>query len=164
MQLAARTTLAIALLSLVGLAGCGTPNIDIASTIKVTNIDTGWFDLGVVNGQNKLVPSASFTVTNTGSERISALQVFSVFRFIGEKEELGSSMVQLHGKDALGPHATSKTVTVRAIWGASSLKPRAEMLLAREMQDAHVEIFAKFGSGQFIPIADVPIRRQLLTQ
>jgi len=164
MDRAARTTLALALVAILGLAGCGAANIDVATTVKITNVVTGWYDAGVTGGMNKLVPSASFTVTNAGGDRINSLQVFSVFRFLGETEELGSSMIVLHGADALGPNATSKPVTVRGTWGFTSLKPRAEMLVAKEMRDAHVEIFAKYGAGQFIKVADERLRRQLLTQ
>ena len=164
MSVAARTPLALALLAVLGLAGCSPANIDVAATIKITNVVTGWYDAGVVGGQNKLVPSASFSVTNAGGDRINSLQVFSVFRFIGETEELGSSMIVLHGADALGPNATSKPFTVRGTWGFASLKPRAEMLVAKEMRDAHVEIFAKYGAGSFIKVADARLRRQLLTQ
>ena len=164
MRLAARTIVAIALTSTLLLTGCGTPNIDVATAIKITNVVTGWFDAGVVNGQNKLVPSASFTVTNTGSDRVNAIQVFSVFRFNGEIEELGSSAIVLHGADALGPKATSKPLTIRAVWGAAGVQPRAQILVSKYFKDAHVEIFAKYGSGQYIKLSDVPIRRQLLTQ
>jgi len=164
MRRAVRTTRAITLLAVLGLAGCAPPNIDVATAIKITDPVTGWYDAGVVGGMNKLVPSASFTVTNAGPDRVNSLQVFSVFRFTGESEELGSSMLVLHGADALAPRGTSKPFTVRGTWGFTSLKPRAEMLVAKEMRDAHVEVFAKYGASPFIKVADLPVRRQLLTQ
>lgn len=146
-----------------GLAGCGS-TVDVAKVIKVGNLTTGWFDAGVVDGQNKLVPSASFTVTNTGTDTLSGLQVFSVFRFIGETEELGSALVVLRGKDALGPSATSKAITVRATWGFSGEQPRAQMLMHTQFKDARVEIFGKYGSTPFVKIGEAKVVRQLLTR
>ncbi|MEW5983533.1 MAG: hypothetical protein AB1806_14360 [Acidobacteriota bacterium] len=145
-------------------SGCGAPAIDVARSIAIGNLTTGWFDAGIVGGKNKLVPSASFTVTNNSAHTLSGLQVFSVFRFVGDQEELGSSLIVLRGVDALEPSATSKPVTVRANWGYTGEQPRAQMLMHGEFRDARVEIFAKWGSGPFVKLTEAHIERQLLTQ
>jgi hypothetical protein len=155
--------IAVIVLSL-GAAGCRSPEIDLAKAVKVGNLTSGWFDVGIVDGQNKLVPSASFTVTNAGTANLSGLQIFAVFRFIGETEELGSGLVVLRGADALGPSATSKPITMRANWGFSGLQPRAQMLMHSQFKDARVEIFAKYGPKPFVKIGEAQIARQLLTK
>jgi len=160
----ARVGVAAVLVLAFGAAGCGVPDVDLAKVIKVGDVTTGWFDVGVVDGQNKLVPSAVFTVTNTGTEKLTGLQVFSVFRFIGETQELGSSLVALRGKDALGPSATSKPISVRANWGFSSLEPRAQMLMHSQFQDAQLEIFVKLGPKPFVKVGEAKVVRQLLTK
>jgi len=160
----ARPLLASVVLLAFALTGCSGASVDVGKTIKVTQITTGWFDAGIVNGKNKLVPSATFSVTNSGTETLSGLQIYSVFRFNGETEELGSSLVVLRGAEALGPSATSKPITVRANWGATGEQPRAQILASRFMQDANVEIFAKFGSTPFVKITTAKVVRQLLTQ
>ena len=145
-------------------SGCGAPAVDLVKEIKVDNLTTGWFDAGIADGKNKLVPSASFTVTNHSQHKLSGLQVFSVFRLVGETEELGSSLIVLRGADALEPSATSKPVTVRANWGYTGEQPRAQMLMHTGFRDARVEVFAKFGSDAFVKLTEVQIQRQLLTQ
>jgi hypothetical protein len=160
----ARACAAAVLVLSLGVAGCGSPDIDIAKVVKVGDVTTGWFDVGIVDGQNKLVPTAVFTVTNTGTETLAGLQVFTVFRFIGETEELGSGLVVLRGADALAPSATSKAITVRANWGFSGLQPRAQMLIHSQFKDARAEIFAKFGAKPFVKIGEAKIVRQLLTK
>jgi hypothetical protein len=159
-----RAILAAAIVLTFGAAGCAGPKVDVAKVIKVGDVTAGWFDAGIVNGQNKLVPSASFTVSNTGTDKLSGLQVFSVFRFVGESEELGSSLVVLRGPDALGPSATSKPITVRATWGFTGEQPRAQMLMHTQFKDARVEIFAKYGSTPFVKLTEVKVARQLLTK
>jgi hypothetical protein len=163
MRLIRLSALVVILAPVVLLAGCGAPAIDVASTIRVDNLTTGWFDAGLTNGMNKLVPSASFTVTNTSASALGALQVFSVFRFNGETEELGSALIMLHGQDALGARASSKPLTVRGNWGFSGQQPRAQMLMHKSFKDARVQIFAKYGAGQFVKIAEEQVKRQLLT-
>jgi len=155
--------IAVLVLSL-GAAGCSAPDVDVAKVIKIADVTTGWFDVGVVDGQNKLVPSAVVTVTNTGTEKLSGLQIFLVFRFLGETEELGSGLVVLRGNDALAPNATSKPISVRANWGYSSLEPRAQMLMHSQFKDAKVEVFAKFGAKPFVRIGEAQVARQLLTK
>ena len=154
----------LALLSAFALAGCSAPNVDVGSSIKVVRITTGWFDAGIVAGKNKLVPSATFSVTNTGTETLSGLQVYTVFRLAGESEELGSSLVVLRGKEALGPGGVSKPITVRANWGFTGVQPRAQMLMNAYFKDANIEVFAKFGSPPFVKVGEAKISRQLLTQ
>lgn len=154
----------VCVVSMLVVAGCGAAKIDVASSIKVGNMTTGWFDAGVVDGKNKLVPSASFTIANTTSEKLSALQVFSVFRLVGDPEELGSSLVVLRGAEALGPSSSSKPITVRAHWGFTGEQARAQMLAHKEFRDARIEVFAKYGSGEYVKIADAQVARQLLTQ
>jgi hypothetical protein len=144
-------------------SGCGVPDVDLATAIKVGDVTTGWFDAGIVNGKNKLVPSASFTVTNGSREKLGSLQVFSVFRFLNEAEELGSTLIVLHGPDALAPSARSKPITVRGNWGFTGEQPRGQMLMNSGFRDARIEIFVKYGPGAFVKLTELKIQRQLLT-
>ena len=153
----------VALVLALGFAGCGGPNVDVGKVTTVGNLTTGWFDAGIVDGQNKLVPSASFTVTNTGTATLSGLQVFSVFRLLGETQELGSSLVVLRGQDALKPSAMSKPITVRATWGFSGEQPRGQMMMHSQFKDARLEIFVKYGSTPFVKLTEATVSRQLLT-
>jgi len=160
----ARAVIGLVALSAIALAGCTGSSVDVGKTITVGSVVTGWFDAGIVGGKNKLVPSATFTVSNSGTETLSGLQIYTVFRFVGESEELGSSLVVLRGAEALGPSATSKPITVRANWGATSEQPRAQMLMNAYFQDANIEIFAKYGAAPFVKIGTATIVRQLITQ
>ena len=45
-------------------SGCGGPTVDLTKGLQIDVVDTGWFDAGVVDGKNKLVPTVSFTVKN----------------------------------------------------------------------------------------------------
>ena len=154
---------AVCVVAGLGSWGCSEPAIDVAASVKIGGLTTGWFDAGIVDGKNKLVPSASFTVTNASTVKLSGLQIYSVFRFQNETEELGSSLIVLRGADALAPSATSKPMTVRANWGFTGEQPRAQMLMHGQFQDARVEIYAKYGSGAFVKLTEARVQRQLLT-
>jgi hypothetical protein len=59
--------------------GCG-PTVDLATSLEVKNTSSGWFDLGIVNGQTKLVPSITFSLKNNSDQSLAGLQVNALFR------------------------------------------------------------------------------------
>src|SRR5262245_30208940 len=94
----------ILFLALVCVAGCG-PTVDLTQALHIEVIDTGWFDAGIVNGQNKLVPSLTFTLKNDSDRKLTSLQVNALFRRVTEKDEWGSGFVTAAGSSGLAPGA-----------------------------------------------------------
>ena len=142
---------------------CGPP-VDLKASLQVGEVATGWFDQGIVDSQNKLVPSIAFTLTNTSDRDISSVQLNVVFRRAGEAEEWDA--VYMRGIDATGlaPGASTSPMVVRAKLGYTGDQPRAEMLQHPQFVDARAKIFAKHGSAQWVELGDFPIERRLLTQ
>jgi hypothetical protein len=151
-------------LVVLALAGCGSGPVDISSQLALTDVTSGWFDAGVVEGnKNKLVPTISFRLKNQGPGRISSVQINAVFRRVGETDEWGAAFVRAIGPEGLGPGETSPPIVLRSQLGYTGEQPRAQLLQHSQFQDARVEIFGKHGSAQFVKMGDVVIKRQLLT-
>ena len=149
---------------LVASAGCG-PTVDLTKGITINVVKTGWYDAGIVNGQNKLVPSITFTVTNVSDQKLKMLQINSLFRRVGEPDEWGSALVSAAGSEGLAPGATTAPLTVRSNLGyTGSDQTRQEMLHNSHFVDAKVELFAKYGSIQWVRVGDYPITRELLAK
>src|SRR5262245_34158316 len=145
-------------------AGCD-PKVDLTKSLKVDVISTGWFDAGIVNGQNKLVPSLTFTLTNTSDQKLSTLQVNALFRRVTEPDEWGSAFVTAAGSQGLAPGATTPPLVIKSNLGYTGAdQSRQEMLHNSHFVDAKVELSAKYGSTQWVRIADYPIKRELLTK
>jgi hypothetical protein len=130
----------------------------------VQDVSTGWYDQGVVNGQNKIVPSITFSFKNAGTDTISTLQGNVIFRRIGEQEEWGSGFVRVTGSEGLAPGATSQSFTVNSQLGYTGSESRAQMLSNKQFVDARAQVFAKYGSTQWALIAEFPIERRLITK
>jgi len=142
-------------------AACG-PAVDVAKALDLKVVNSGWFDAGIVNGQNKLVPSVTITITNTSDQTLGLLQVNSLFRQVTASEEWGSAFLTAAGSEGLGPGA-SKTVTLKSNNGyTGSGETRQDMLANSHFVDAKVEVFAKYGSTQWKKLGDYPVTRQLL--
>ena len=141
-------------------AGCG-GTVDVKQAIQVTDVATGWFDAGVVDGKNKLVPSATFRLRNGSTRDLSALSLNIVFKFSdnGEDlEEIFKQRVPLENKQ-------SELLTVRSQAGFTGEPPqtRADMLKNSYFRDVDAVIFVRQASAQWIELHRVRVDRHLLT-
>ena len=146
-------------------AACG-PTVDLTKSLKVTVLDTGWYDAGIVNGQNKLVPSVTLTLTNLSDQTLVALQVNGSFRRVTEPEkEWGSRFLPAAGSKGLAPGATSEPLLLRSDLGyTGSDQSRQEMLQNTHFADAKVALTAKYSNIQWVRMGEFPIERKLLTK
>jgi hypothetical protein len=144
--------------------GCG-PTVDLSKGLKVTIVNSGWFDAGIVNGHNKLVPSVSFTLQNVSDQKLGSLQINAVFRRVTETEEWGTGFLNAAGSGGLAPGATTPVLSARSERGyTGSGESRQEMLANSHFIDAKVDLFAKYANIQWVRMGTYPITRQLLTR
>lgn len=143
-------------------SACG-EDVDIATALRVTNVVTGYYDVGIVSGKNKLVPSVSFQVQNAGNVEVSSVQLNAVFRVIGDQEELGSAFVRGIDSSGLAPGKTTAPFVLRSSLGYTGEQSRAQMLQHSSFRDVQVELFAKHGPDDWVKIGRFQIERQLLT-
>lgn len=156
--------LVLALAAPLTLAGCRTAEPEAGAALEVTDVVTGWFDAGVVNGQNKLVPTISFRIKNKADRAISSVDINSVFRVVGDEEQLGSKYVRGIDRNGLKPGGSVGPFVLRSDLGYTSEAPRMTMLQNSQFRDAQVQVYAKHGSSQWVRLAEITIQRQLLTQ
>jgi hypothetical protein len=145
-------------------AGC-TPPVDLTSGLQIKDVNTGWFDAGIVNGQNKLVPTITFTIKNVSNQKLVALQINAVFRRVTEKDEWGAGFLMVSGSEGLAPGKDAGPLTIRSQLGyTGSDQTREDMLRNSHFVDAEVELFAKYASEQWKRVAESQISRRLLTK
>ena len=139
-----------------------TPAVDLKQTIQVTDVSSGWFDAGVVNGKNKLVPSVTFKLKKNADVKLSSVALNLTFTFEGDKDHTDDVFVQ----NVPFQGAETAPITVRTQWGYTGDPPqtRVEMLKNSQFRDMDAQIFAKQSSSQWVELHRVRIARQLLTQ
>jgi hypothetical protein len=156
----------LALLALVVAAGgCG-PTVDLTKGLQIEHVSTGWFDAGIKDGKNKLVPSITFTVKNVSDQKLPVLQMHAVFRRINEPNAMwGDNFARVVGSEGLAPGATAGPLTIRSPLGyTGSDQTREEMLHNSQFVDAKVDLQAKYGSGEWTNVGDFPIERKLIVK
>jgi len=158
-----RASLWLVLLAALATASCG-PKVDLTKGIQVVDVSTGWWDAGVVNGQNKLVPSVTFKFKNVSEQTLPVLQANVVFRRVTEDKEWGSSFVKITGTEGLAPGATSESQTVKSQLGYTGSESRQQMLDNAQFVDAKIELFAKYGNIQWQKVGEYPVPRTLITK
>ena len=144
------------------LAGCSRSR-DVQKDLKLVDVRTGWYDAGIVEGKNKLVPSISLKVQNVSGEDIANVQMNAIFRRVGEQEAWGEHFVRAVDSDGLKAGATGGEIVLRSNLGYTGEQSRAEMLQNSQFVDAKVEIFGKHGSNTWAKMGEFPIDRKLLT-
>jgi hypothetical protein len=144
-------------------AGCGSREVE--KDLAITDVHTGWYDVGIVDGQNKLVPSISLKLKNVSPEQIARVQINAVFkRLDGENKEWDAHFVRGIGPDGLAPGAQGDELVLRSERGYTGQQSRLQMLQNKEFVDAKVEIFGKHGSRLWVKLGEFTIDRQLLTE
>jgi hypothetical protein len=148
-----------------GVAAACSPTIDLTKGLQVEIIETGWYDAGIVKGQNKLVPSIRFRLKNVSGQTLSTVQVNALFRRVTEQDEWGSGFITAAGSAGLASGAMTEPLTIRSQLGYTGAdQSRQEMLKNSHFVDAKVELFAKYGSAQWVRVGEYPIVRELLTK
>jgi len=158
-----RASLWVVFLAAVATVSCG-PTVDLTKGLQVVDVSTGWWDAGIVNGQNKLVPSVTFKFKNVSDQKLDILQANVVFRRVTEDKEWGSTFVKITGTEGLPPGATSESQTVKSQLGYTGSEPRQQMLANAQFVDAKIQIFAKYGSIQWQKVGEYPVPRTLISK
>jgi hypothetical protein len=154
----------LAILSALWIASCGAPSAPISKLVEPVDVKTGWFDAGVEDGKNKLVPTVTLTLKNVSNEQVANVQLNAVIRRVGETDEWGGAFQKVIGTDGIPPGGSTKPIVLRSNLGYTGTEPRAQMLKNSQFVDAQVQVFAKHGGAQWTKLGEWRIARDLLTQ
>lgn len=137
---------------------------DITKLIAATEVRTGWYDAGVENGMNKLVPAIILSLKNASHGKVMLVQLNVVIRRVGEAEEWGGAYTRAIGSEGLPPGASTRPIVLRSNLGYTGVEPRNVMLKNSNFVDAHIKLFAKYGGAGWAKLGEYPVARELLTR
>jgi hypothetical protein len=162
--------MAIILLPLILAAAPGCrPAVDYRQVLQITDISGGWYDFGIVDGKNKLVPSVSFRVRKNADVQIRSLSINVHFKKISletpqsRDAEEEFSEVFLQGVEFSEGNQT-RLLTFRPDTGVTGDPPqtRAEMLAHRLFRDLRARVFVKQSSTTWVDLVSYDIPRVLI--
>jgi hypothetical protein len=135
-------------------------SVDLTKLV-VTDVFSGWYDFGIVDGQNKLVPSISFRLKNTSDAPVTRVQLLVSFWREGADGENDSKDVTAIGGDPVAPGASSEPILVRSEVGYKLEQARAELFMNPEFKDFTAKLFAR-RNGRVVPIGEHKIDRRII--
>ncbi len=154
--------------ALAAAASC-TPSVDFKKTLQVTDVSGGWFDFGIVDGKNKLVPSVTFRVRKPAEVRLRSVSLNIQFKKVIDPAKPGPDGEQEFDDVFLQTvefteGSQSVLLTVRPQTGVTGEPPqtRAEILQHRLFQDVRARVFAKESSTKWVELLAFDIPRTIL--
>ena len=162
-----RGRLHTALLLAVSLAACSA-SVNIKQAVEVADASSGWFDAGIVDGKNKIVPSVTFKLRKKPEADLSGVALNIAFRYVPEP----GSNVEEPWEDFYVQRAEFKNgnetdpLVVRLPNGYTGDPPqsRAEMLKNSHFRDVRAHVFARVTSAQWVEIGAIDVQRQLIVR
>jgi hypothetical protein len=157
-------------LALAASTSCSKP-VEFKQALQVTDVSGGWFDFGIVDGKNKLVPSVTFRIRKSADVSLRSISLNVHFKKIidpskpGLDGEAEFDEVFLQTVEFTDGTQTA-LLTVRPPTGFTGDAPqtRAEMLQHRLFQDIRVRVFAKQSSTTWVELLAFDIPRTILTK
>ena len=161
-MMARPTLFAFGLLAAALSSGSCSKPVDLKQALEVTVISSGWFDAGIHNGKNKLVPSITYKLKKNGDVKLTSISLNHTFIFVDTQDHSGDVFVQ----NVPFEGAETAPIVVRSEFGYTADPPqtRADMLKNSYFRDMEVAMFGKRGSSQWVELQRVKVARQLLTQ
>jgi hypothetical protein len=143
-------------------------SVDIKQALEVVDVSSGWYDAGIVEGKNKIVPSVTFKLRKKPGADLSVIALNIAFRYVPAP----GSNVEEPWEDFFVQRAEFKNgnetdpLVVRLPNGYTGEPPqsRLEMLKNSQFRDVRARIFAKYSASQWVEIGAVDVQRQLLVR
>ena len=154
--------LACLLAPALAVVGC-TPEVNVKD-LTVTELSGGWYDEGVVDGKNKLVPTVRFRLQNPGGEPVQPVTLTVLFkRLVGGVEQEFEDVYLQRVEFSEGSRTPLLTVRPETGYTGDPPQSRADMLQHSQFVDVRAIIFARQGST-WIELARLDLPRTLITE
>src|SRR5262252_2329703 len=122
-----RSPLVIAAATLAAGLATGCHSIDLSKALEVQPVLTGYYDDGLLNGENHLVPSITFKIKNVASETVGAgIPVTVSFWFAGDTDDANDTVLLRGFEHALPAGGETTAYTARAPHGFTQAGARAD--------------------------------------
>jgi len=153
-------------------SACSKP-ADLKQVLQVTELSGGYYDAGVVDGRNKLLPSLTFRIKKSTEDSLRPLSLNVAFKQLpkpgtavapGQPAETDFDEVYKQSVTFTGDQTDLLTIRATAGYTGDPPQSRADMLKHSMFQDMRVHVFAKHSASQWVEVAVFDLPRQILTQ
>lgn len=148
-------------------AGC-TSSVDVKEAIEIVESQGGWYDAGIKDGKNKIVPSVTFRLRKKPDLDVSGVALNVVFRHPPAPgtttEEDWDEVFLQNAKFDEGNQSSMLTVRSEKGYTGEPPQTRLEIMKNSGFRDVRARVYAKHSSTQWVDIGTIDVPRQLLTR
>ena len=158
----------VALLPIAALPASCASSLDVKQALEVTEHSSGWYDAGIVDGKNKIVPTVTFTVRKKEEVDLESIALNVVFRHPPRPgENMAEDWDEVYVQNArFADRTQTGPLTVRTEKGYTGEPPQSRLDLMKHSQfrDVRAFIYAKHSASQWVEIGSIDVQRQLITR
>jgi hypothetical protein len=154
---------------LAALSSSCSSSVNVKQALEVTEIGGGWYDAGIVEGKNKIVPMVSFRLQKKGEADLDSISLNVAFRELpppggNTEKQWADEEVFLQNVKFEGAQTSLLTVRTKTGYTGDPPQSRLELLKNSHFRDKRAHLFAKASGGQWIELATIDVPRQLITR
>jgi hypothetical protein len=149
------------------LSGCSS-SVDIKQAIELADTSGGWYDAGIVDGKNKIVPQVTFRLRKKGDVDVDGVAVNVVFRHppapgSTTEDEWGEAFIQ-NAQFTEGAQTPVLAVKTENGYTGDPPQSRTDLFKNSAFRDVRAHVFAKYSSTQWVELGTIDVPRQLITR
>jgi hypothetical protein len=150
------------------LAVACTSNVDLKQALEVTDASGGWYDAGIVEGKNKIVPTVTFRLHKKSDFSADSVAVNVAFRYppapgATTEDELDEVFIQ-NAQFTEGAQTAPLSVKTATGYTGDPPQSRLDLLKHTQFRDVRARVYVKYGSAQWVDIGTIDVPRQLITR
>jgi hypothetical protein len=167
-MLASRIIRSAFVLALAAVTTACTSTVDVRKALTVTDTAAGWYDAGIKDGKNKIVPMVTFRLERTADADLEGIAVNVVFRHVATPEaatedEWDEVFVQ-NVRFTEGTRTPPVSVRTEKGYTGDPPQSRADLFKNSQFRDIRARVFAKLNSSQWVEVGAIDVPRQLLSR
>ncbi len=155
------------LVPVAALAASCAPRVDIKEAVEVADASGGWYDAGIVEGKNKIVPTVTFRLRKKADVDVAGVAINVVFRHPTAPGAATEDWDEVFVQNAQFAEGTqTPPLTVRSEKGYTGDPPQSRLDLFKNSQfrDVRAVVFGKNTSTQWVELGAIEVPRQLITR
>ena len=143
-------------------------SVDIKQALEVVDVSSGWYDAGIVEGKNKIVPSVTFKLRKKPGADLSVIALNIAFRYVpppgSNVEEPWEDFFLQRAEFKDGNETDPLVVRLPNGYTGEPPQSRLEMLKNSQFRDVRARIFEQYSASLWVEIGAVDVQRQLLVR
>ncbi len=158
-----RAVTAAGVLWVLSYTAAGHAPVNLAATLHVDHVSSGWLDGSAAPGRTRVVPAVTFDIKNVSDAPLGPVQLNVVFRRTSDAHDWSDVFRRAATRrQPLAPGAGTATMSIESAAGYTGDESGDRLLQHAQFVDATATIYARQGSEEWTSLGSYPVQRVLI--